>query len=209
MPLQSRLDLQHVPGKAFSTSSKIHHPRAIQSLRHPAPELTPFIASKSIVPGWASFVWVSRPNASPPHRRGWIGSVLEIAKCHRHSPCSRWISAPLRIGGAALERLQRKIWFYPPRRVTGGCKSPVLAAGCDVIETGHFRGGPDRAGEVTCLEGSEPLAINQRAAGKNWGPPPKGGRARERHADQAPHVAGSIGPTTKLPTLGHIGPSMR
>jgi len=72
-----------------------------------------------------------------------------------------------------------------------------LAAGCDVIETDTFG-----AASIVLVEyGLEDraFAINQRAAEL----------AREvalefSTADQPRYVAGSIGPTTKLPTLGHI-----
>ncbi|APD48948.1 methionine synthase [Synechococcus sp. CS-602] len=99
-------------------------------------------------------------------------------------------------GGAALEGCNENLVFTRPDAVQAVHRQ-FLAAGCDVIETDTFG-----AASIVLVEyGLEDraFAINQRAAEL----------AREvalefSTADQPRYVAGSIGPTTKLPTLGHI-----
>ncbi|WP_216903015.1 methionine synthase [Synechococcus sp. CCY 9618] len=99
-------------------------------------------------------------------------------------------------GGAALEGCNENLVFTRPDAVQAVHRQ-FLEAGCDVIETDTF----GAASIVLAEYGLEDqaFAINRRAAEL----------AREMAAafstPQKPRfVAGSMGPTTKLPTLGHI-----
>ncbi|MEB3244176.1 MAG: methionine synthase [Cyanobacteriota bacterium] len=99
-------------------------------------------------------------------------------------------------GGAALEGCNEQLVFTRPDAVQTVHRQ-FLEAGCDVIETDTFG-----ATSVVLAEyglEDQAFAMNQRAAEL----------AREMaDAYSTPlkprFVAGSIGPTTKLPTLGHI-----
>ncbi|MCX5930827.1 MAG: homocysteine S-methyltransferase family protein, partial [Cyanobacteria bacterium] len=99
-------------------------------------------------------------------------------------------------GGAALEGCNENLVFTRPDAVQA-VHAQFLEAGCDVIETDTF----GAASIVLAEYGLEDqaFALNQRAAEL----------AREmadRYSTPAKprFVAGSMGPTTKLPTLGHI-----
>jgi len=99
-------------------------------------------------------------------------------------------------GGAALEGCNENLVFTRPDAVQAVHRQ-FLDVGCDVIETDTF----GAASVVLAEYGLEDqaIAINQRAAEL----------AREvadaYSTPQKPRfVAGSMGPTTKLPTLGHI-----
>ncbi|MCP9799509.1 methionine synthase [Synechococcus sp. RedBA-s] len=99
-------------------------------------------------------------------------------------------------GGAALEGCNENLVFTRPDAVQA-VHAQFLEAGCDVIETDTF----GAASIVLAEYGLEDqaFALNQRAAEL----------AREmadRYSTAAKprFVAGSMGPTTKLPTLGHI-----
>ncbi|MCP9786331.1 methionine synthase [Cyanobium sp. N5-Cardenillas] len=99
-------------------------------------------------------------------------------------------------GGAALEGCNENLVFTRPDAVQAVHRQ-FLEAGCDVIETDTF----GAASIVLAEYGLEQqaFAINRRAAEL----------AREMAAAfstpaKPRFVAGSMGPTTKLPTLGHI-----
>ena len=99
-------------------------------------------------------------------------------------------------GGAALEGCNENLVFTRPDAVKAVHRQ-FLEAGCDVIETDTFGAASIVLAEYD-LE-TQAFAINKRAAEL----------AREVAAEfstvEKPRfVAGSIGPTTKLPTLGHI-----
>jgi 5-methyltetrahydrofolate--homocysteine methyltransferase len=100
-------------------------------------------------------------------------------------------------GGAALEGCNENLVFTRPDAVQAVHRQ-FLDVGCDVIETDTFG-----AASIVLVEydlQDQAFAINKRAAelAKQV--------AREYSTPQKPrYVAGSIGPTTKLPTLGHIG----
>jgi len=100
-------------------------------------------------------------------------------------------------GGAALEGCNEQLVFTRPDAVRTVHRQ-FLEAGCDVIETDTFGATSIVLAEYGLED--QAFAINQRAAEL----------AREMaDAYSTPlkprFVAGSIGPTTKLPTLGHIG----
>ena len=100
-------------------------------------------------------------------------------------------------GGAALEGCNEYLVFSRPDAVQTVHRQ-FLEAGCDVIETDTFGATSIVLAEYGLED--QAFAINQRAAEL----------AREMaDAFSTPEhprfVAGSIGPTTKLPTLGHIG----
>ncbi len=99
-------------------------------------------------------------------------------------------------GGAALEGCNENLVFTNPEAVQAVHRQ-FLEVGCDVIETDTFG-----ATSVVLAEygiEDQAFALNQRAA-----------ELARQIADEfstAEHprfVAGSIGPTTKLPSLGHI-----
>ena len=99
-------------------------------------------------------------------------------------------------GGAALEGCNENLVFTRPDAVQAVHRQ-FLAAGCDVIETDTFGAASIVLAEYD-LE-RQAFAINKRAAEL----------AREvaaefSTAEKPRFVAGSMGPTTKLPTLGHI-----
>lgn len=104
--------------------------------------------------------------------------------------------SPEDFGGAALEGCNENLVFTRPDAVQAVHRQ-FLEAGCDVIETDTF----GAASIVLAEYGLEDqaFALNQRAAEL----------AREmadRYSTPTKprFVAGSMGPTTKLPTLGHI-----
>lgn len=99
-------------------------------------------------------------------------------------------------GGAALEGCNEQLVFTRPDAVQTVHRQ-FLEAGCDVIETDTFGATSIVLAEYGLED--QAFAMNQRAAQL----------ARElADAYSTPEkprfVAGSIGPTTKLPTLGHI-----
>ncbi len=99
-------------------------------------------------------------------------------------------------GGAALEGCNENLVFTRPDAVQAVHRL-FLDAGCDVIETDTFGAASTVLAEYDLQD--QAFAINQRAAEL----------AREMaEAYSTPEkprfVAGSMGPTTKLPTLGHI-----
>ena len=99
-------------------------------------------------------------------------------------------------GGAALEGCNENLVFTRPDAVQAVHRL-FLDAGCDVIETDTFGAASTVLAEYDLQD--QAFAINQRAAQL----------AREMaEAYSTPEkprfVAGSMGPTTKLPTLGHI-----
>jgi len=99
-------------------------------------------------------------------------------------------------GGAALEGCNENLVFTRPDAVQAVHRQ-FLEAGCDVIETDTFG-----AASIVLVEyelQDQAFAINKRAAELAKAV------AREYSTPDKPrYVAGSIGPTTKLPTLGHI-----
>ena len=100
-------------------------------------------------------------------------------------------------GGAALEGCNEQLVFTRPDAVRTVHRQ-FLEAGCDVIETDTFGATSIVLAEYGLED--QAFAMNQRAAEL----------ARElADAYSTPEkprfVAGSFGPTTKLPTLGHIG----
>ena len=99
-------------------------------------------------------------------------------------------------GGASLEGCNENLVFTRPDAVQAVHRQ-FLEAGCDVIETDTFGAASIVLAEYD-LE-TQAFAINKRAAEL----------AREvaaefSTAEKPRFVAGSMGPTTKLPTLGHI-----
>ncbi len=99
-------------------------------------------------------------------------------------------------GGAALEGCNEQLVFTRPDAVQAVHRQ-FLEAGCDVIETDTF----GAASIVLAEYGLEDqaFAINKRAAELARA------CAAEYSSPAKPRfVAGSMGPTTKLPTLGHI-----
>ena len=100
-------------------------------------------------------------------------------------------------GGAALEGCNENLVFTRPDAVQAVHRQ-FLEVGCDVIETDTLGAASTVLVEYDLQD--QAFAINKRAAEL----------AREvADAYSTPEkprfVAGSIGPTTKLPTLGHIG----
>ncbi|MFN9646330.1 MAG: methionine synthase [Cyanobacteriota bacterium] len=100
-------------------------------------------------------------------------------------------------GGVALEGCNENLVFSQPDAVRTVHRQ-FLEAGCDVIETDTFGATSIVLAEYGLED--QAFALNQRAAEL----------ARElADAYSTPEkprfVAGSFGPTTKLPTLGHIG----
>ncbi len=99
-------------------------------------------------------------------------------------------------GGPALEGCNENLVFTRPD-VVQAVHRQFLEAGCDVIETDTFGATSLVLAEYDIA--GQSFAMNQRAAEL----------AREmadRYStpDQPRFVAGSMGPTTKLPTLGHV-----
>ena len=99
-------------------------------------------------------------------------------------------------GGAALEGCNENLVFTRPDAVQAVHRH-FLEAGCDVIETDTFGATSLVLAEYDIAD--QTFALNKRAAEL----------AREVAAaystpDKPRFVAGSMGPTTKLPTLGHI-----
>ncbi|MEB3306726.1 MAG: methionine synthase [Cyanobacteriota bacterium] len=99
-------------------------------------------------------------------------------------------------GGAALEGCNEQLVFSRPDAVQAVHRQ-FLEAGCDVIETDTFGAASIVLAEYDLQD--QAYAINKRAAEL----------AREMadaySSERKPRfVAGSMGPTTKLPTLGHI-----
>ncbi|MGA0022734.1 MAG: homocysteine S-methyltransferase family protein, partial [Vulcanococcus sp.] len=100
-------------------------------------------------------------------------------------------------GGAALEGCNENLVFTRPDAVQDVHRQ-FLEVGCDVIETDTFGAASTVLAEYDLQD--QAFAINKRAAEL----------AREMAdaystPDKPRFVAGSMGPTTKLPTLGHIG----
>ncbi|NDC13837.1 MAG: methionine synthase, partial [Synechococcaceae bacterium WB9_2_170] len=99
-------------------------------------------------------------------------------------------------GGLALEGCNENLVFTRPD-VVQAVHRQFLEVGCDVIETDTFGAASIVLAEYDLQD--QAFAINKRAAEL----------AREvadafSTPDQPRFVAGSMGPTTKLPTLGHI-----
>jgi 5-methyltetrahydrofolate--homocysteine methyltransferase len=99
-------------------------------------------------------------------------------------------------GGVALEGCNENLVFTRPDAVQAVHRQ-FLEAGCDVIETDTFGATSLVLAEYDIAD--QTFALNKRAAEL----------AREMAAaystpDKPRFVAGSMGPTTKLPTLGHI-----
>lgn len=99
-------------------------------------------------------------------------------------------------GGPALEGCNENLVFTRPDAVQAVHRQ-FLEVGCDVIETDTFGAASIVLAEYDLQE--QAFAMNKRAAEL----------AREVAAefstpDQPRFVAGSMGPTTKLPTLGHV-----
>ncbi|MEB3297391.1 MAG: methionine synthase [Cyanobacteriota bacterium] len=99
-------------------------------------------------------------------------------------------------GGAALEGCNEQLVFSRPDAVQAVHRQ-FLEVGCDVIETDTFGAASIVLAEYDLQD--QAFAINKRAAEL----------AREvadaySTAEKPRFVAGSMGPTTKLPTLGHI-----
>jgi len=99
-------------------------------------------------------------------------------------------------GGAALEGCNENLVFTRPDAVQAVHRQ-FLEVGCDVIETDTFGAASIVLAEYDLQD--QAFAINKRAAEL----------AREvadaySSPDKPRFVAGSMGPTTKLPTLGHV-----
>ena len=99
-------------------------------------------------------------------------------------------------GGAALEGCNENLVFTRPDAVQAVHRQ-FLEAGCDVIETDTFGAASIVLAEYD-LE-TQAFAINKRAAELA-----KEVATEFSTAEKPRFVAGSMGPTTKLPTLGHI-----
>uniref|UniRef100_UPI00404AD927 homocysteine S-methyltransferase family protein n=1 Tax=Cyanobium sp. TaxID=2164130 RepID=UPI00404AD927 len=99
-------------------------------------------------------------------------------------------------GGAALEGCNENLVFTRPDAVKAVHRQ-FLEAGCDVIETDTFGAASIVLAEYD-LE-TQAFAINKRAAELA-----RQVAAEFSTAGKPRFVAGSMGPTTKLPTLGHI-----
>ncbi|MGA0162225.1 MAG: homocysteine S-methyltransferase family protein, partial [Vulcanococcus sp.] len=100
-------------------------------------------------------------------------------------------------GGLALEGCNENLVFTRPDAVQAVHRQ-FLEAGCDVIETDTFGATSTVLAEYDIQD--KAFELNKRAAEL----------AREMAAaystpEKPRFVAGSMGPTTKLPTLGHIG----
>lgn len=103
---------------------------------------------------------------------------------------------PEDFGGVALEGCNENLVFTRPDAVQAVHRQ-FLEAGCDVIETDTFGATSLVLAEYDIAD--QTFALNKRAAEL----------AREVAAaystpDKPRFVAGSMGPTTKLPTLGHV-----
>src|SRR5438067_4851723 len=72
-----------------------------------------------------------------------------------------------------------------------------LAAGCDVVQTNSFGASPITLGEFGIAD--KAFALNRRAAELA-----RGAVAEFAHAGRPRFVLGSVGPGTRLPSLGHI-----
>jgi 5-methyltetrahydrofolate--homocysteine methyltransferase len=100
-------------------------------------------------------------------------------------------------GGPNFENCSENLLYTKPEAIER-VHTSFLDIGCDVIETNSFGGGKVVLAEFGIAEKS--YDINRRAAelakrlANDYSTP-----------DQPRFVAGSIGPGTKLPTLGHIG----
>jgi 5-methyltetrahydrofolate--homocysteine methyltransferase len=99
-------------------------------------------------------------------------------------------------GGLALEGCNENLVFTRPDAVQAVHRQ-FLEAGCDVIETDTFGATSTVLAEYDIQD--KAFELNKRAAEL----------AREMAAaystpEKPRFVAGSMGPTTKLPTLGHI-----
>ena len=100
-------------------------------------------------------------------------------------------------GGAALEGCNENLVFTRPDAVQAVHRL-FLDAGCDVIETDTFGAASTVLAEYDLQD--QAFAINKRAAELARD------MADAYSTPEKPRfVAGSMGPTTKLPTLGHIG----
>ena len=99
-------------------------------------------------------------------------------------------------GGANFENCSENLLYTRPDAIESVHKA-FLDVGCDVIETNSFGG-------------SEVVLIEFGIADKTYDVNKKAAELAKRiakdysTADQPRFVAGSIGPGTKLPTLGHI-----
>ena len=103
---------------------------------------------------------------------------------------------PSDFGGVDLEGCNENLVLSNPTVVEKVHKS-FLASGCDVIETNTFGASSVVLDEYNLAH--KAYEINKKAAeiAKNC-------VKQYRKSDKPKFVAGSIGPTTKLPTLGHI-----
>ncbi len=103
---------------------------------------------------------------------------------------------PEDFGGPALEGCNENLVFTRPD-VVQAVHRQFLEAGCDVIETDTFGSTSLVLAEYDIAD--QAFALNKRAA--------ELARAmadRYSTAEKPRFVAGSMGPTTKLPTLGHV-----
>jgi len=100
-------------------------------------------------------------------------------------------------GGPELEGCNEHLVFTRPDVVQGVHRS-FLEVGCDVIETNTFGGTPLVLAEYGLAQ--QAYAINKRGAELAVAV-----AAQFSRQDKPCFVAGSMGPTTKLPTLGQVG----
>ncbi len=99
-------------------------------------------------------------------------------------------------GGKELEGCNENLVFSSPK-VVEKVHNSFLAAGCHVIETNTF-------GASSIVLDEYDIADKAYEINKNAALIAKKAAAKYASVDKPRFVAGSIGPTTKLPTLGHI-----
>ncbi len=99
-------------------------------------------------------------------------------------------------GGKELEGCNENLVLSSPK-VVEKVHNSFLAAGCHVIETNTF-------GATSIVLDEYAIADKAYEINKNAALIAKKAAAKYTSVDKPRFVAGSIGPTTKLPTLGHI-----
>ena len=99
-------------------------------------------------------------------------------------------------GGKELEGCNENLVLSSPK-VVEKVHNSFLAAGCHVIETNTF-------GASSIVLDEYNIADKAYEINKNAALLAKKAAAKYATVDKPRFVAGSIGPTTKLPTLGHI-----
>ena len=99
-------------------------------------------------------------------------------------------------GGESLSGCNEILALSRPSAVVNVHRD-YLAAGCDVVETNTFGSSPIVLAEYDCASRAYEITLANARIAKQT--------AREFSTAAHPRfVAGSMGPTTKLPSLGHI-----